>query len=281
VSSNESLFFHFGLAPKKATEEINILLAETGAGLLIIDTMQKLARVKDLNDYAQVTAAIEPIHAAARQFNCHIALMHHAGKGERTDGDEVLGSTALLGAVDTCIIIKKRDERRTFSTIQRYGGNLPETLISLGSDFSLISEGTLTDAKRREIWQNIEVVLEDKPGLTEPEITETLSLRKGEVSATLQWARNQSKPLLEREGQGRKGNPFRYFLRILPPLPHYICTGELGKEHKSVVTNENIIDNSPPGRTHKTPSSGISTGGEFSSPEAIQESEIDLLGGQL
>ena len=99
VSSNESLFFHFGLAPKKATEEINILLSETGAGLLIIDTMQKLARVKDLNDYAQVTAAIEPIHAAARQFNCHIALMHHAGKGERTDGDEVLGSTALLGAV--------------------------------------------------------------------------------------------------------------------------------------------------------------------------------------
>lgn len=103
---NEPLFFHIGLAPKKATEEITTLLVETGAGLLVIDTLQKLARVKDLNDYAQVTAALEPIHAAARQFNCHILLMHHAGKGDRTDGDEVLGSTGILGGVDTCIIIK-------------------------------------------------------------------------------------------------------------------------------------------------------------------------------
>ncbi len=221
--SHEPLFFHIGLAPKKATDEITNLLAVTGAGLLIIDTLQKLARVKDLNDYAQVTAALEPIHAAARQSNCHIILMHHAGKGDRTDGDEVLGSTGILGGVDTCIILKKRDERRTFSTIQRYGKDLPETVISLKSDYFLISEGTLSEAKRREIWQTMKAVLEDKPGLTEPEIVEILSLRKGEVSATLHWAGNQTPPLLNREGQGRKGSSYKYFL---PPLPPYIYAGE-------------------------------------------------------
>jgi hypothetical protein len=260
---NEPLFFHFGLAPKKATEEITNLLAETGAGLLVIDTLQKFARVKDLNDYAQVTAALEPIHAAARQSNCHILLMHHAGKGERTDGDEVLGSTGILGGVDTCIILKKRSEQRTFSTIQRYGKDLPETIISLISEYFLISEGTLSEAKRREVWQTMKAVLEEKPGLTEPEIVEILSLRKGEVSATLHWAGNQTPPLLNREGQGRKGNPYKYLLPILPPLPHYIYAGEKPEKPKNNLTCEDNLENSPPIDTPNAAVFGEKPGGEF------------------
>jgi hypothetical protein len=212
----EPLYFHFGLAPKKGIEEVELLVAETGAGLLVVDTLQKLARVKDLNDYAQVTTTLEPLLAVARQFNCHILLLHHAGKADRTDGDEVLGSTALLGAVDTAIFLKKRDERRTFSTIQRYGENLPETVLTMAEDFSLSVQGSLAEAKRTDIWERIKSLLEENSGQTEVEIAENLGIRKMEVSITLRWALRQEPPLLERQGEGKRGKPFLFFYSAVP-----------------------------------------------------------------
>jgi hypothetical protein len=214
--TNELLFFHFGLAPKDGIREIDALAAETGAGLIVVDTLQKLTRIKDLNDYALVTNTLEPLLAIARNRNCHISLLHHAGKADRTDGDEILGSTALLGAVDTAIFLKKREQRRTFSTIQRYGENIPETVLILNPDFSLTTEGTLDEARKRQIWGQIRELLEARTGLNEAEIVEKANFRKIDISAALRWALNQTPPLVTREGQGKKGDPFKY---ILPPLP--------------------------------------------------------------
>ena len=80
---------------------------------MVIDILQKFCRVKDLNDYAQVTRALEPLMSTARQFNCHIQLLHHAGKRDREDGDDILGSTGLLGGVDTSIHIRNGTRERT------------------------------------------------------------------------------------------------------------------------------------------------------------------------
>jgi hypothetical protein len=122
--------FYFGSAPEKAIQEVRHLIQETKAGFLVVDVLQKLCRVKDLNDYAQVTNTLEPLMSMAREENCHIMLTHHAGKADRRDGDDILGSTALLGGVDTSIHIKKREQRRTFFTIQRYGGTSPRLSLS-------------------------------------------------------------------------------------------------------------------------------------------------------
>lgn len=195
---NEPLHFHFGLAPKNGIREIDALAAETGAGLIIVDTLQKLTRIKDLNDYALVTNTLEPLLAVARERNCHIMLLHHASKAERTDGDEILGSTPLLGAVDTAIILKNRDQGRTFSTIQRYGGNIPETVLTLNSDSSLTTEGTLEEARKRQIWGQIRELLEARSGLNEGEILEQANFRKIDISAALRWALKQTPPLFTR-----------------------------------------------------------------------------------
>jgi len=139
---DEPLFFHFGPAPVEAVKEVGPLIKQTGARFLVIDILQKFCRVKDLNDYAQVTRALEPLMASARQLNCHIQLLHHAGKKDRDDGDDILGSTGLLGGVDTSIHIKKREKRRTFFTIQRYGTDIPETVLTLQAYGSLEATGS-------------------------------------------------------------------------------------------------------------------------------------------
>ena len=203
----EYLYFHFGPAPAEAMHEVAPLIKQTGAVFLVIDILQKFCRVKDLNDYAQVTRALEPLMATARELNCHILLVHHAGKRDREDGDDILGSTGLLGGVDTSIHLKKRDKKRTFFTIQRYGQDVPETVLSLTSDGSLEATGSREEVEVGETLPLILEVLEEGP-LIEKEIWEKIEKGHSVVSRGLRKLVEQK--VVKRNGTGKKGNPYLY-----------------------------------------------------------------------
>jgi hypothetical protein len=204
---DEPLYFHFGPAPREAIKEVESLIKDKGAKFLVIDILQKFCRVKDLNDYSQVTNALEPLMATARQLNCHIQLVHHAGKRDRDDGDDILGSTGLLGGVDTSIHIKKREKRRTFFTIQRYGEDISETVITLKGDGSLEATGSREEV---EIEETIPLVLESLDGgpMIEKEIWERVKKDHSLVSRGLRKLLEQNK--ISRTGKGKRGDPFVY-----------------------------------------------------------------------
>src|SRR5262245_55437530 len=85
--------------------------------------------VKDINDYAAVTKAFDPIRKVARETDSHILLVHHMGKGERRGGDAILGSTALEATVDTALLLQEAGDHRTLSSRQRYGSPLAEQML--------------------------------------------------------------------------------------------------------------------------------------------------------
>jgi hypothetical protein len=41
--------------------------------LIIVDPLFRFTRMKDANDYAAVTSALEPLHALARQTDAHVS----------------------------------------------------------------------------------------------------------------------------------------------------------------------------------------------------------------
>lgn len=203
----EPLSFHFGPAPVEAIKEVEPLIQETGAKLLVIDVLQKFCRVRDLNDYAQVTRALEPLMATARQLDCHIQLIHHAGKRDRPDGDDILGSTGLLGGVDTSIHLKRRSERRTFFTIQRYGEDVHETVIALREDGSLEAMGGREEVEIQEICPLILDAMKEG-ALSEKEIGEYVERNRNLISKALR--RLLEEGAIKRSGSGKRGDPFRY-----------------------------------------------------------------------
>ena len=109
--------------------------------LVIIDPLFRFTRVADTNDYARVTAALEPLLALARTTGTHVLCCHHAPKGERQGGDAVLGSTAIFGSVDTAIFLKRTCEHRIIYTHQRYGEDMEETVLCFNRDSRLVSLG--------------------------------------------------------------------------------------------------------------------------------------------
>jgi DNA-binding transcriptional regulator GbsR (MarR family) len=239
--TGDNLYFHFGPAPAEAMSEVAPLIKQTGAVLLVIDILQKFCRVRDLNDYAQVTRALEPLMATARQLNCHILLVHHAGKRDRDDGDDILGSTGLLGGVDTSIHIKKREKRRTFFTIQRYGQDVPETVLTLNPDGSLQATGSRESVEIEETLPLILQVLEEGP-LPEKEIWERIEKGHSLVSKGLRNLVEQK--LVRRTGIGKRGSPFIYEKDSL--LLSSVYMGESRREMKSEDKKAETLTNISP-----------------------------------
>jgi DNA-binding transcriptional regulator GbsR (MarR family) len=272
--TDEPLIFHFGPAPFEAMQEVIPLIEETGAKLLVIDILQKFCRVKDLNDYAQVTRALEPLMATARQFNCHIQLLHHAGKKDRPDGDDILGSTGLLGGVDTSIHIKKRNkESRVLFTIQRYGEDLIETVVILEADGTLKSTGNREEVEVGETIPGIIEALEEGP-LTEKEIWERVGKGHSIVSKALRQLVEQKK--INRTGKGKRGDPFIYEKNSLFLSSEYI--EESRREIKSNNNPSESLTNISPRDFQKNEEIGEGIGNEISTQ---QEREKDLSKGDF
>ena len=94
---DEAIILHFGSSPDDAKEKLEAAIIQYKPALVIIDPLLRFIRVKDANDYAEMTRALEPLLQMARLSGAHIICVHHAGKSDREGGDSILGSTALFG----------------------------------------------------------------------------------------------------------------------------------------------------------------------------------------
>jgi hypothetical protein len=205
------ILIHSGACPQtsaEAIEALTIAIAEFEPVLVIIDPLSRVLRTTDFNDY-RIAYALEPFIDLARKFGIHLLMLHHDGKGERDGGDAILGSTALFGAVDCHLQMKKRERGRTLSTIQRYGEDLPETVIELEKETGLIIEkGDLQTAIIEEIKDEVLNNLADSEMLQEADIKERCKGKGGTVSTAIRNLLKEHK--LFREGEGKRGQPYLY-----------------------------------------------------------------------
>lgn len=204
------IFVHTGSAPEKAIEELRKAVIESKSVMAIVDPLQRLVRSPDLNDYSSVSLALEPLMQIARDTGCHILLIHHANKAiARESGDSILGSTAIFGSVDCALIMKRSESYRTIESIQRYGEDLPRTVLTFDIVTGLTSSGgSLEDVEIAECGTAIMELLTDHE-ITEKEIKDGITDHKGgTVSKSLRLLFQECK--IQRQGLGKKGNPYLY-----------------------------------------------------------------------
>lgn len=81
-------------------------IKETGSKVAIIDTWSRANAGADENSAEVTSATIATLNAMQRRCGCSIIVLHHT----RKDSDSARGSSALNGAMDTEILVKKIDE---------------------------------------------------------------------------------------------------------------------------------------------------------------------------
>jgi len=162
------------------------------------------------NDYVTMTVELEPLLALARETGAHVLFVHHLGKGERFDGDAILGSTAIFAAVDTALLIKRSERYRTLSSIQRYGDDLAEITLTLNPVTRNIAAG-LPRAEAEQA-DAAALLVRYLTGLHAP-VTEA------EIDAAVEGRTQIRRKALRdlvgtgtvtRTGRGGKTDPFRY-----------------------------------------------------------------------
>jgi hypothetical protein len=121
------------LAPsaEQNIEALNKALLEMpNVRLVIIDTLPKFIRVKDLNDYMPVLTAVEQLHDLAKRFpHLHIQGLAHCKKIVTDDPfDALLGSTALRAESDTNIAIYGDRRQKIIAAETRVGRYLEPTI---------------------------------------------------------------------------------------------------------------------------------------------------------
>jgi hypothetical protein len=208
----DRIALHIGAAPDHAVDELASAVQTIKPSLVIVDTISRLVRFRDINDYSEVTTKLEPVGELARRAGCHIAMSHHLGKGERLDaGDGVLGSTALFGAVDTLVILKRRpDGTRIISTVQREGADLEEAVLSL-DDRGAVALGPGVAQQRESEAEAAVLAALGREEITEEEIRARAGGNTGLVGGVLRTLRRTG--VVMRTGAGKKGDPFVYRVR--------------------------------------------------------------------
>ena len=207
----EPIELFIGSPPKDALDALAGSIRERSPALVIVDPMFRLVTIKDGNDYAEVTRAFQPLLDIARESGAHVMCVHHARKGGADDtGDEVLGSTALLGSVDCMLSIKRNGDTRLLSTIQRHGPDMPATALKLDPETLDISVGeTKAALARAEIENEICALLSDgNEAQTATDIQNAIKRGKRNVASAINALVSTGK--ITRTGEGKRGNPFKY-----------------------------------------------------------------------
>lgn len=206
----DDILVHTGTTPDDALIELAHAIAQFEPVLVIIDPLSRVLRVRDFNDYGTMARGFEPLIDLARKTNCHILALHHDSKMDRSGGDALLGSTAIFGAVDCHIQLRKRDKGRTIATIQRYGEDLPETVIALDKATGHITEqGDLQSFTLRNAGKEIAIAIRLGEILTEKQIKERVEgYSQGVISKALREMVERGE--LTRTGEGKKNSPFLY-----------------------------------------------------------------------
>ncbi len=203
----------FGPSPQDGFTRLQRTAERKLPALIIVDPLLKLVRLKDSNDYAEVSNALEPLLTLARQTGAHLLAVHHLGKIEQPAGGQILGSTAILAAPDTALELRRTEKYRVLSSLQRYGTDLEEVTLLFNPTSRLVTLGySRQGADERSAAQEIlDYLVAQGAPLEERAIREAVEGRKAAQIKALRRLVAEGKVV--RTGEGRKRDPYQYTAR--------------------------------------------------------------------
>jgi hypothetical protein len=195
------------------------------ADLIVLDTLTNIWPVKDENDASEVQRALMPLRPLLGPTS--LLASAHLRKSDGAEGTATRGSGALLAFVNCIIEVRRYDEksdtdrRRVLKWYAHWEG-LPERVIELSADgLNYTAAGERHEVVRQDLRDGIRKVLPGKsPGLEAKEVHAAWKTnpRPGEMAIRAELSRGAEAdpPEWQREGEGKKGSPYTYWLPRLP-----------------------------------------------------------------
>jgi AAA domain len=190
--------------------------------LLVLDTLSKLWPVRDENDACQVDAALMPLHSLT-DMNLALLPVHHLSKGDGLQATGTRGSGALTAFPDTIVEMRRydpgerEDRRRVLTGYGRWDATPAELVVELLEDRSgYVAHGSRYEATASKIREALLRILPvEPPGLTDQDVRANWDGPAPRNQALLdELRRGVNAGDWRREGEGKKGSPFTYWVSV-------------------------------------------------------------------
>jgi hypothetical protein len=189
-----------------------------GYGLIVVDTLGKLAGIREENDAGSAAAAMVPLQDAAHD-GLGVIVCRHERKGGGEVGEAARGSSAFGGDVDIILSLRRpegnqRPTLRELHSLSRYDETPDRMLIDLTED----GYALLGDVDSVAIAEAIRIVSDhlgeqfdlNESGLSVDELTELSELARSTVQRALRQMEREDRITVS--GRGVRGNPRKFTL---------------------------------------------------------------------
>jgi hypothetical protein len=203
--------------------DAHLKLRETGALLLVIDTLGHFSRVRgdDENKSGAAMKVMEPVLAVAAD-GVAVLLNRHDRKSGGEVGDSGRGSSAYAGAVDIVLHLERPEARagserqRMLDGLSRFEETPEKLLIELTSrqPFTYTALGDVADVRDRRLRIEILSCLPTNPedAMREKELQEMVEARAVDFRRVLRRLLNEGEVI--RIGPGKPGHPYLLYQRV-------------------------------------------------------------------
>lgn len=188
-----------------------------GASLMVVDTLSQFAGLTGdrENNSGDALEAMGPLQIAAAE-GIGVVVIRHERKSGGDVGDSGRGSSAFAGAVDIVLSLRKPQgnalkTRRLLQSLSRFSETPSDLLVEL-TDGGFVSLGDPGETALKDAKNSIFAIA--------PKV-ESEAITVAELSTTAEVSRRTAQRAIEelvrervlgRIGQGKKGDPFRYFI---------------------------------------------------------------------
>lgn len=217
-------------------DEIVNYIAEQNIELVLVDTLAAWWHLENENDASEVLRSGRMLLDAIRQTKAAWMCVVHTRKSGGEGGDEIRGSSALLGLVDIAISMKRRPgdpQKRMLEAVSRFSQTPKELVIRYGKQ-GYEAMGSPAQVSAHGKAQQVLAVLDQTPRSIR-KIVKSTGLSKQDVSRGIDFLGGQ----IIQEGSGHKGDPFQYRRRN-PIRPNSHPRGE-GLDESNLELEEEVI----------------------------------------
>lgn len=204
--------------PLPFSEEIQRKMAEyisrEDIGLVVIDTIPAWWNLSDENDASEVNTKGYPLLNIIRETNAAWLGLVHTRKSGGEHGEDIRGSSALLGLVDIAVSMKRAKgggSQRVLEAVSRYT-DTPKELVIEYEESSYKRRGTPAEvslqAKADQVYERLTL-----QGKTIEELAIETNLSKQDVSRSIKVLGER----IHRDGNGTKGDPYRFSTNSIHP----------------------------------------------------------------
>ena len=193
--------------------ELEQYIKAENIGLVVIDPLIFAAGGIDENDAAKMGQFLLKLRKLIFRTKATILLVHHHRKSNGSNGEAIRGSSAILGAVDVALELKRENEntpRATLSATTRLGHVEPESLRLDKETLTWHSEGSAQDYKQTKREREILEALGDSDQEMDcPTLESAMGLKTPNFMPAIK--RLVAKDLVIERKERTRGRPRSYF----------------------------------------------------------------------